>query len=102
MSLAGFGLLLEAPVCVADGEGTSAVFEGGFDLPVGFGDERAPLALALCYEDEGRRLDAPDGGEGTPVALGCPRNPAGQGGALDQVYVLARLARIREFPRDLD
>ena len=90
MSLSGFRLVLEAPVRVVDGEGIPAVPQGPYELPVRFGDEGAPLALALGYEDEGRRLDAPHGEEGAPVALRRPRDPAGQGGAPDQVYVLPR------------
>src|ERR687894_271505 len=51
---------VEAGGPVAHGE-RLAVLEVDLELPVGHGDERAALLLALGYEHERRRLDAADG-----------------------------------------
>ncbi len=84
---------------MADGE-RLAVSKVDLQLPVRLGDEGPPLALALGYEGEGRRLDASYGEKGAPVALGGARDPPGQGGAPDQVYVLPRLTSLGQLLRD--
>src|SRR5215212_10016297 len=93
--------LPETPVGVAGGE-RLAIFQIRFYLPVGLGDKGPPFALALGDEDEGRALDTAHREEGAPVAFCGAGDPAGQGRAPDQVYVLARLTRRREVPRNLD
>ena len=84
---------------MADGEGL-AVLQVYFQLPVRFGDEGAPLAFAVRYQDQGRRLDAADREEGAAVAFRGAGDPAGQGGAPDQVYVLPRLAGVGQVVGD--
>src|SRR5215216_8069197 len=95
------GLFPKPAVGVVGREGL-AVLEASLYLPVRFGGESAALALALGDEHEGRALDTAYGEEGVPVALRRPRDPAGQGGAPNQVYILPRLTRRRELLGDLD
>ena len=94
-------LILEALGLVADGEGLT-VLQVHLKLPVRFRDEGAPLALAVRYKDQGRRLDAPDREEGAPVTFRGARDPAGQGCAPDQVYILPSLAGIGQVVGDLE
>src|SRR3712207_8232975 len=56
---------------------------------------------ATLFRSQGRGLDTPHREEGAPVALGGARDPAGEGCAPDQVYVLPRLSGVGELFRDV-
>ena len=82
-------------------EGTVRMGELGEHLPVRLRHVRAPLELALDDQRQGRALDAADGEEVGAEAAGRKRHRAGQGGAPDQVDVLARRARVGEVVGEL-
>src|SRR5215203_6790482 len=93
-------LIPEALGLVADGEGV-AVLEVYLELPVGIGDEGAAFAFAFRYKDQGWGLDASHRQERAAVTFRGAGDPAGQGGAPDQVYILPRLAGVGQVVGNL-
>ena len=95
-------LLPELVHLVVCGELAVGMLERGEHLPVGLGDVRAPLELALDDDRERRALHAADGQELRAEAAGRERHETRQRRAPDQVDVLARLTGARQRLGQLD
>ena len=89
-ALVGLGLVPELVGRVMGLEAAAAgMLELGEELPVGLEDVGAALEFTFDDQAEGRALDAADRKEVGAVGLGDQRDGAGEGGAPDQVDVLA-------------